>query len=182
MFEISRDLYRELKPMVIADTKHPGRSERVLLAACEQTVARIARDLRRYPRPARHLFSNVRFLFPVQEQLNCYRIIERHLSAALTVPRGRSRSRHRAHRRTALRLDQPQGSSLRTRAAAGLTVLPVAQAPGGHRPDAASGAVGGLSGGLRAAGPRGLGGAIARERDLALVTVVDDRGRVIRCR
>lgn len=85
MFELSRDLYRELKPMVIADTKHPGRSERVLLAACEQTVARIARDLRRYPRPARHLFTNVRFLFPVQEQLNCYRIIERHLSAALDV-------------------------------------------------------------------------------------------------
>jgi hypothetical protein len=85
VFEISRDLYRELKPMVIADSKHPGRSERVLLAACEQTIARLARDLRRYPRPARHLFANVRFLFPVQEQLTCYRIIERHLSAALDV-------------------------------------------------------------------------------------------------
>ena len=85
MFELSRDLYRELKPMVIADTRHPGRSERVLLAACEQTVSRIARDLRRYPRPARHLFSNVRFLFPVQEQLHCYHIIERHLTAALDV-------------------------------------------------------------------------------------------------
>ncbi len=85
MFELSRDLYRELKPMVITDHHQPGRSERVLLAACEQTVSRIARDLRRYPRPARHLFSNVRFLFPIQEQLHCYRIIERHLHEALLI-------------------------------------------------------------------------------------------------
>lgn len=83
MYELSRDLYRALKPSVIPDPRQPGRSERLLLAACEQTVERIARDLRRYPRPARHLFAQVRFLFPLQEQLQAYRIIEDHVQAAL---------------------------------------------------------------------------------------------------
>ncbi len=66
-----------------AHPRQPGRAERLLLAACEQTVERIARDLRRYPRPARHLFSQIRFLFPLQEQLQAYRIIEDHVQAAL---------------------------------------------------------------------------------------------------
>jgi hypothetical protein len=83
VYELSRDLYRALKPNVIPDPRRPGRSERLLLAACEQTVERIARDLRRYPRPARHLFSQVRFLFPLQEQLACYRIIEEHVAVVL---------------------------------------------------------------------------------------------------
>ncbi len=83
MYELSRDLYRALRPSVIPDPRRPGRSERLLLAACEHTIERIARDLRRYPRPARHLFGQVRFLFPLQEQLQAYRIIEEHLAAAL---------------------------------------------------------------------------------------------------
>lgn len=83
MYELSRDLYRALKPNIISDTRHPGRSERLLLAACEHSIERIARDLRRYPRPARHLFSQVRFLFPLQEQLQIYRVIEEHLAEAL---------------------------------------------------------------------------------------------------
>jgi hypothetical protein len=83
VYELSRDLYRALKPSVIADPKRPGRSERLLLAACEHTIERIARDLHRYPRPARHLFSQVRFLFPLREQLQAYRVIEDHLAKAL---------------------------------------------------------------------------------------------------
>jgi len=85
VFELSRDLYRELKPMVILDTRNPGRTERLLLAACERTVARLAGERRGYDSAARALFSEVRFLFPVQQQLNGYRIIERRLSAALDV-------------------------------------------------------------------------------------------------
>lgn len=83
MYELSRDLYRALKPSVIPDPRQPGRSERLLLAACEHSIERIARDLRRYPRPARHMFSQIRFLFPLQEQLKAYHVIEEHLRRAL---------------------------------------------------------------------------------------------------
>lgn len=83
MYELSRDLYRALKPSMISDPRTPGRSERLLLAACEHSIERIARDLRRYPRPARHLFSQVRFLFPLQDQLQIYRVMEERLAEAL---------------------------------------------------------------------------------------------------
>lgn len=83
MYELSRDLYRALKPSVIPDPRHPGRSERLLLAACEHSIERIARDLRRYPRPARHLFGQVRFLFPLRDQLQIFHVIETHLHTAL---------------------------------------------------------------------------------------------------
>ena len=83
MYELSRDMYRALKPSVLPDPRNPGRSERVLLMACEATVERIARDLRRYPRPARHLFAQIRFLFPLQDQLRAYRIIEEQVQTAL---------------------------------------------------------------------------------------------------
>ena len=83
MYELSRDLYRALRPMVIADPRKPGRSERLLLASCEATIERIARDLRRYPRPARHMFGQVRFLFPLRDQLLVFHIIETHLRTAL---------------------------------------------------------------------------------------------------
>jgi len=85
VFERSRDLYRELKPLAIPDPRRTGRSDRLLLSACERSVVRIARELPGDPRPARQLFAEVRFLFPVQQQLNCYRIIDRHLTAALTA-------------------------------------------------------------------------------------------------
>lgn len=83
MYELSRDLYRELRPDVIAQAHHPGRAERLLLAECEHTVQRLARDLHRYPRPARDLFRRIRFLFPVSQQLRVFGVIERHITDAL---------------------------------------------------------------------------------------------------
>ncbi|MSO44496.1 MAG: hypothetical protein EXQ74_04205 [Thermoleophilia bacterium] len=57
--------------------------QRLLLAACERTVERLARDHRRFARPAASLFGDVRSLFPVSRQLLVYDIIDAHMVAAL---------------------------------------------------------------------------------------------------
>jgi hypothetical protein len=75
MYELSRALYRELRPLLAVDRRCPGRVERLLLEACEQTVEGIAGGLNYFPTPAAHLFADVRFLFPVREQARARAII-----------------------------------------------------------------------------------------------------------
>ena len=47
------------------------------------TIERLARDHRRFARPAASLFADVRALFPVSRQLMVYDIIEAHMNAAI---------------------------------------------------------------------------------------------------
>jgi len=78
MYHFSRALYRDLKPRVLPDPHQPGAVERRLLMACEATVERLATDRRYFARPARSLFSEVRYLFGPPDQLPVYeRIVER---------------------------------------------------------------------------------------------------------
>jgi len=76
MFEHSRDLFRLLRPELAPDRAHPGRSSRVLVAACEESVERLARDSRFRTHAARQLFRQVRFLFPLDRQVMVFRMIE----------------------------------------------------------------------------------------------------------
>lgn len=75
MYELSRALYRELRPLLAVDPRCPGRVERLLLESCEQTLEGIAGGLHYFPSPAAHLFADVRFLFPVREQARARAII-----------------------------------------------------------------------------------------------------------
>jgi hypothetical protein len=82
MYRFSRAIYRELAPRVIAEEKLDPHRRQELLEACEETVRRMACDRRYFARPARSLFREVRFHFPISEQLYVYKVIERNLALA----------------------------------------------------------------------------------------------------
>ena len=83
MYRYSRAIYRDLQPYLLKNQLRPELGQRLLLAACERTIERLARDHRRFARPAAALFSDVRALFPVSMQLMVYDVIEVHMNAAL---------------------------------------------------------------------------------------------------
>ena len=83
MYRYSRAIYRDLQPYLLQNQLRPELGQRLLLSACERTVERLARDHRRFARPAAALFADVRALFPVSRQLFVYDIIEAHMTAAL---------------------------------------------------------------------------------------------------
>ena len=83
MYRFSRSLYRDLHPHLLESQIRPELGQRLLLSACERTVERMARDHRRFARPAASLFSDVRALFPVSRQLLVYDIIEARIDSAL---------------------------------------------------------------------------------------------------
>jgi len=83
MYRFSRALYRDLQPHLLESQIRPELGQRLLLSACERTVERMARDHRRFARPAASLFSDVRALFPVSRQLLVYDIIEARIDSAL---------------------------------------------------------------------------------------------------
>ena len=83
MYRFSRALYRDLHPHLLEGQIRPELGQRLLLSACERTVERMARDHRRFARPAASLFADVRALFPVSRQLFVYDVIEAHVNSAL---------------------------------------------------------------------------------------------------
>jgi hypothetical protein len=80
MYQFSRAIYRELQ----RDLAEGPRSEdaRELLAACEATFTRLARDRDRFAKPARSLFREVRMYFPMDRQLRVYTVIAWHVEVA----------------------------------------------------------------------------------------------------
>lgn len=80
MFEHSRELFRLLRPELARDPLHPGRANRVLVAACEESVGRLAQDARFRLHAPRQLFRQVRFLFPLDQQVQVFRLIEHGVS------------------------------------------------------------------------------------------------------
>jgi hypothetical protein len=80
MYQISRALYRSLVDEVtVEDGSGRGDIRRMLLKACEATVHRLATDRFYFAHPARTLFREVRWCFPVVAQARVYRIIDAHL-------------------------------------------------------------------------------------------------------
>jgi hypothetical protein len=80
MYQFSRAIYRELQ----RDLVEGARSDdaRALLAACEATVARLARDRQSFAKPARSLFREARMYFPMDRQLRVYTVIAWHVDVA----------------------------------------------------------------------------------------------------
>jgi len=81
VYQFSRSLYRELGSEVTAG---PGACERrqQFLHSCEEALERLATDRHYFARPARTLFNDVRFLFPISSQLRVRRLIDRHMQLA----------------------------------------------------------------------------------------------------
>jgi hypothetical protein len=83
MYQFSRSLYRELGPLVEGDRYGTACDNRQhFLASCETAFQRLASDRHYFARPSRTLFNDVRFFFPIAEQIRVYRIIDKYMRVA----------------------------------------------------------------------------------------------------
>ncbi|MBM3681472.1 MAG: hypothetical protein ACKO7U_00525 [Actinomycetota bacterium] len=84
MFRFSRQIYIEVKDAVdpAPDTISVAEARRRILTACESTIERLARDARYFPKPARSLFQEIRYYFPITEQARVYYTCERYIGLA----------------------------------------------------------------------------------------------------
>ena len=85
MYQYSRAIYRSIKDLIdpYADRDTQLESRRAVLAACEETVERLARDPRYFAQPERTLFQDVRRYFPIRHQAQVNWAISRGISAAV---------------------------------------------------------------------------------------------------
>lgn len=70
MYEISRELFRELRPGLVSDRHDPARPARTLLAICEDTVRGVATLPAARALHAKRLFAKARALFPPSQHLS----------------------------------------------------------------------------------------------------------------
>ena len=84
MYQFSRAIYRELVPLLEAhvDPLAEAAVHARLLSSCESAIERLALDRRYFARPARTLFSDVRWNFPVSSQERVYAIVAGYLELA----------------------------------------------------------------------------------------------------
>ena len=81
MYHFSRSIYRDLSPRIDTSGGVEGTltARQNLLEACEATIHRLVSDRRYFARPAKTLFTEVRELFALAEQVRVYMVIERHI-------------------------------------------------------------------------------------------------------
>ncbi len=83
MFQFSRAIYRELAPDIDGEACAPCRSSHEhVLKACETTMERLAADRHYFARPARTLFNDIRFCFPMAAQARVWRVVTAYIAAA----------------------------------------------------------------------------------------------------
>src|SRR5918992_1755029 len=85
MYKYSRAMYRSIKdlidPYVPAETQAEYR--RAVLAACEDTMERLARDPLYFSKPDRALFQDIRQYFPIRAQAQVAWAVEEGVNAAV---------------------------------------------------------------------------------------------------
>src|SRR5213079_1686168 len=84
MYRFSRAIFVEIKDLVDPhpDTISAQEGRRRVLQCCEATIERLARDPHYFAKPSQSLFSEIRHLFSISDQVRVYRSIDRHISAA----------------------------------------------------------------------------------------------------
>jgi hypothetical protein len=83
MFQFSRAIYRELACDIDVNARCSSRSSHEhVLKACENTMERLATDRHYFARPARTLFNDIRFCFPMSAQLKVWRTVTAYIAAA----------------------------------------------------------------------------------------------------
>src|SRR3954452_15447892 len=70
MYQYSRAIYRSIKDLVdpYVDSETRVEYRRAVLAHCEDTVERLAKDPRYFSKPERGLFQDIRRYFPITAQ------------------------------------------------------------------------------------------------------------------
>jgi hypothetical protein len=82
MYQVSRSIYRELAPDILAG-EDSNNHERVL-HACEAAIHRLATDWHYFARPSKTLFNDIRIYFPMSAQHRVYAIVDRYMTFAKT--------------------------------------------------------------------------------------------------
>jgi len=86
VYQFSRAIYCELAPRIArreGDDEAHAAARHELLKACEATIDRLVADHRYFARPAKTLFTDVRDLFTLAEQVRVYMVIEQYLDKAV---------------------------------------------------------------------------------------------------
>lgn len=83
MYQFSRSIYRELAPRIHETSGAGCANKQRMLDACESTMTRLVNDRRYFAKPTKALFSDLRNLFPIGEQLYVYRVVDRNVRLAL---------------------------------------------------------------------------------------------------
>ena len=86
MYQFSRAIYCELAPRIArreGDDEAHAVARHKLLEACEATIQRLATDHRYFAKPTKTLFTDVRELFTLSEQIRVHMIIDHYISAAV---------------------------------------------------------------------------------------------------
>src|SRR3712207_5957661 len=85
MYQYSRAIYRSIKDLI--DPYSPRETQlearRAVLAACEDTVERLARDPLYFAKPERALFQDIRRYFPIRAQAQVAWAVEEGVGAAV---------------------------------------------------------------------------------------------------
>ena len=83
MFQFSRGIYRELASEIDTDVYlSECNAHEHVLKACERTMERLSTDRHYFARPARTLFNDIRFCFPMKAQLRVWQVVSAYVSAA----------------------------------------------------------------------------------------------------
>jgi hypothetical protein len=84
MYRFSRQIFTDIKDSIDPhpDTISVAEARRRVLRACETTIERLASEPRYFPRPARSLFQEIRWYFPMTEQTRVYHAIEKTIRIA----------------------------------------------------------------------------------------------------
>ena len=99
MYRFSRAIYRELADEIVEDAHATGEHtnhERVL-RACEAVIERLATDRHYFAHPARTLFTDIRWYFPMNVQPRVLHVIERYLACADSVLRQQPQNGYDIH-------------------------------------------------------------------------------------
>lgn len=85
MYQYSRAIYRSIKDLIdpYADFETQLSYRRAVLAACEETVERLAADPRYFARPERALFADIRRYFPITAQAQVSWAVSQGIGAAV---------------------------------------------------------------------------------------------------
>ncbi len=86
MYQYSRAIYRSIKDLVAPYADHESRLEqrREVLAACESTMERLARDPQYFAKPDRALFQDIRRYFPITAQAQVAWAVSEGVTAAVS--------------------------------------------------------------------------------------------------
>jgi hypothetical protein len=84
MYRFSRAIYLETRDLVAGATPaEVNEARRQVLATCEQTMERLAKDSRYFANPAKSLFADIRYYYPIQVQERVFHVVESYVAAAL---------------------------------------------------------------------------------------------------